>query len=376
MRWQWAWWNVLTLTQVWTLNLEDGIPEQGLWESNILIKDMQMVATKLNKTDCWICMHMPTRAQEGLVFHVVPMNITQWKNPPFERGVLQAEYENNTILAIGGQIQEKAAFCWRHMNNTNNTRSNTIIEVGHYPHCERVFDTNKEWPYAFNTTLISPLDPTNITEYECNMQVNGTRHGATTGTTLKDCNIIRVMVRQTISPNSKSVNLKRGLWMLCGRRAYRRIPAWWQGTCTLGYVVPSVTIHDSLSGARLRNRREAHPVVNSRWNSAARILVPTLGVELNYRDITILANWTEAMFNETVKALKLVNTEMYEIREVVLQNRYALDTVLASKGGACALVHSHCCTYISDYKVNITHTITEMESLVAERPFRGEGGDD
>lgn len=52
-----------------------------------------------------------------------------------------------------------------------------------------------------------------------------------------------------------------------------------------------------------------------------------------------------------------------------LQNRYALDIILASKGGVCALIHSHCCVYISDYSVNISHTVHRMEEMIQHNPI-------
>ncbi|XP_026549206.1 endogenous retrovirus group PABLB member 1 Env polyprotein-like, partial [Notechis scutatus] len=91
----------------------------------------------------------------------------------------------------------------------------------------------------------------------------------------------------------------------------------------------------------------------------SRGLIPPLGVAMNYRDIHILNNFTVAMFNDTIKNIKMINVEMSEIRKVTLQNRYALDIMLAAKGGVCALIHSHCCVFIHNYEPNITKTVQD-----------------
>lgn len=56
----------------------------------------------------------------------------------------------------------------------------------------------------------------------------------------------------------------------------------------------------------------------------------------------------KVLSNETNKALTNWATEQKGIRKLVLQTTIALDIVLASKGGVCALIHQHCCIYIPD----------------------------
>lgn len=58
---------------------------------------------------------------------------------------------------------------------------------------------------------------------------------------------------------------------------------------------------------------------------------------------------------------------MIAIRQTVLQNRMALDFILAEKGGTCAIIDTECCTYIPDESTNITslseHTAKEIDSI-------------
>lgn len=67
-----------------------------------------------------------------------------------------------------------------------------------------------------------------------------------------------------------------------------------------------------------------------------------------------LANNTAAALVETQAQIGSLTAEMVAMRIVVLQNRMALDFILAEKGGTCAIVGQECCTYIPDESSNIT----------------------
>ncbi|CAM5173193.1 unnamed protein product [Eretmochelys imbricata] len=56
----------------------------------------------------------------------------------------------------------------------------------------------------------------------------------------------------------------------------------------------------------------------------------------------------EMMANTTTDALVDLATEQKKLRQMVLQNRLALDILLASHGGTCALIGQECCVYVPD----------------------------
>uniref|UniRef100_A0A8C6XKW4 Uncharacterized protein n=1 Tax=Naja naja TaxID=35670 RepID=A0A8C6XKW4_NAJNA len=193
------------------------------------------------------------------------------------------------------------------------------------------------------------------------------------------CQVIGMIVTQANATwaVNKSLPLYLGkVWWLCGHNAYPEIPGGWFETCALGWVSPAVWVNQSLPrGLRLRNKREVPSLdsgltLGGSWSTQlARGLQPNLGAAMNYRDLHKLNNWTTHMFNFTIKTLKANNQEMQEIRTVVLQNRYALDYLLAAKGGVCALLGAMCCTYIHDNGPNITHTIQHMEDMIKHNPL-------
>ena len=49
---------------------------------------------------------------------------------------------------------------------------------------------------------------------------------------------------------------------------------------------------------------------------------------------------------------------------MVLQNRLALDILTAAQGGTCAIIHTHCCTYIPDMSTNVTHFTKLVNKMI------------
>ena len=64
------------------------------------------------------------------------------------------------------------------------------------------------------------------------------------------------------------------------------------------------------------------------------------------------------------KSISALNAEQIQIRKVVLQNRLALDILMASQGGTCAIIHTQCCTYIPDMSTNVTHFTKHMNKMI------------
>uniref|UniRef100_A0A8C3XNP0 ERVV2 protein n=1 Tax=Chelydra serpentina TaxID=8475 RepID=A0A8C3XNP0_CHESE len=56
----------------------------------------------------------------------------------------------------------------------------------------------------------------------------------------------------------------------------------------------------------------------------------------------------EILANDTGESLRLLATEQRALRKMTVQNRLALDIVLASKGGVCGLINQECCVYVPD----------------------------
>ena len=77
-----------------------------------------------------------------------------------------------------------------------------------------------------------------------------------------------------------------------------------------------------------------------------------------------LTNFTQQSLQDSQKAILALNAEQVQIRKVVLQNRLTLDILTAAKGGNCAIIHTHCCTYIPDMSTNVTHFTKLMNKTI------------
>ena len=79
--------------------------------------------------------------------------------------------------------------------------------------------------------------------------------------------------------------------------------------------------------------------------------------------VDALTNFTQA-FQDSQKAVSALNAKQAQIIKVVLQNRLALDILMAAQGGTCAIIHTQRCTYIPDMSTNVTHFTKHMNKMI------------
>ncbi|CAM4451560.1 unnamed protein product [Caretta caretta] len=70
----------------------------------------------------------------------------------------------------------------------------------------------------------------------------------------------------------------------------------------------------------------------------------------------------EDLVSDLGSAVKTLNKEVQQLRTFSLQNRLALDYVLASQGGVCALVGLQCCVYVNDSSYEIYEKVVQAEA--------------
>ena len=93
------------------------------------------------------------------------------------------------------------------------------------------------------------------------------------------------------------------------------------------------------------------------------MFVPSLRTTNVMLRVDAVTNFTQQALQESQKAMSALNAEQIQIRKVVLQNRLALD-ILTTARGTCAIIHTHCCTYIPDMSTNVTHFTKHMNKVI------------
>uniref|UniRef100_A0A8C3K6K4 Uncharacterized protein n=1 Tax=Calidris pygmaea TaxID=425635 RepID=A0A8C3K6K4_9CHAR len=293
-----------------------------MWDQNSYINITKSVVHSFNLSDCWVCTALP-RANMELPLLGIPISYKNWNNLHWKPGGDCAPGQSLSYLPHGDplkfelQILEMPIFIRRH--------NNTAPKVG-----------------VFNLSVTADLNGT-ICE---------------TGKSINDnSNECPPTIMRGLWLNYSYNCIPNGLWWLCGDgRARKLLPDFWDGVCTMGYVIPQHRIYNHSHpppGIRRTHWRRKRRIPNNplverptAFHSFARWFIPCLGVSELEKAIVNISASMERIENFTVDAIQGLQTEVSSLSKVVLQNRMALDLLLASQGGVCAMINTSCCAYV------------------------------
>ena len=134
----------------------------------------------------------------------------------------------------------------------------------------------------------------------------------------------------TIGPQAALNNT----YFVCGNRSNQWLLVNWTGSCYLAYIIPHMRL--------LVNSPFEHPR-RGKWSFPSTelffmVLIPHYGVGQTSIGIAELAASLELLANETADGMADINSEVVALHTVAMQNRIALDLVLAAQGGTCAVI--------------------------------------
>ncbi|XP_048383747.2 endogenous retrovirus group PABLB member 1 Env polyprotein-like [Stegostoma tigrinum] len=145
----------------------------------------------------------------------------------------------------------------------------------------------------------------------------------------------------------------------------------WGGCCYLAYLIPHLRLLDKTPEITQNDQGgKCTPQKVTEGDRFLWTLIPIYGTARAGREVQKLAASLEELANNTAEALAetqsqvaAITTKMIATRLPTLQNRMALDYILAEKGGTCALIGEECCTYIPD----VSHNITDISQHVPDK---------
>lgn len=80
-----------------------------------------------------------------------------------------------------------------------------------------------------------------------------------------------------------------------------------------------------------------------------------MGCTVTKRNLRLSPSPLERHMNHSLATISAINRKMQEVTKLALQNRIALDLLLAAQGGGCSLIGDECCTYVSDTSESVQH---------------------
>jgi len=147
-----------------------------------------------------------------------------------------------------------------------------------------------------------------------------------------------------------------GIFWLCGTKAYKALPLAWGGICALGVLTSDLQIHPKVLPKDTwhmtyinRWRRNLNPLIErpTGFHSLLRWFIPSLEVSELEKAILNISGETEKLANSTAHGLLTLQKVVSEFSKITIQNRMALDLILASQGVVCTILSvSFLCTPI------------------------------
>ncbi|XP_048858230.1 endogenous retrovirus group FC1 Env polyprotein-like [Brienomyrus brachyistius] len=344
--------------------------------------------TAKNVTNCYVCSVMPTHS-EGPTVYGKPMNMSQAKCAASFAGI---GYQSivSLIFSVDGDYVNITT------NGSGNITVKTVVQdaTGIYPDdpgfqngtCLQDFwvdfnvtKTNVSFPFS----VLIYQDPTTYNHSVCYKQNNGTRWigGNTTNCHTTFVSSMYGSPVSFLGPSNGTYWVDGVAW-LCGPRAYFVLPPNWFGVCAPIFVSDHTFLIAQGSKVSIRSRRKRSisiqphdslwgtdvPPEHKLWGTGSKValsLFPWAGVgKLMLRVETL--NYRLGLFiNSSILIDQQQNEQLDITRQMVIQNRMALDLLTAAQGGVCVLLNQTCCTYIPDnvHSPNMTIALDRLRDL-------------
>ncbi|CAM4643474.1 unnamed protein product [Caretta caretta] len=360
---------------------------------NSFIQQQVQIAQILNISNCWVCSHIPAHSQASIPTMAIPLNSSELTGEPYP---LKRTWKENDTWGLGktyvpkliSVVKGKGHWCWvcngTGLNLGRSSYLQYIVSHGVWDYSNKVGEWRtgyakinflSTWDQTKDSISCSPysLPEKNSTIYKRHVNATSSpseNHPVPFG------GYYSSFVNSYMSKGcSQPFPALMGHHWVCGENAYTVLPANWSGICYPAQLFPQFRVLQSLPRNRLRNfKRKRRDLPDAKWyvynitpltweDAVGISLVPVGGVIHHAKRLLRLQAVVEIMANETRESLKALAKEAGAVRQVALQNRRALDIILAAKGGTCALIGTECCVYIPDNTNEVINRASHLEQI-------------
>lgn len=324
----------------------------------------------INTTDCWVCGLIPHTVEKGMPYLVLPFSYegSAWAyfvifNNAYQSKIKQPVSSHSVGSDFSHSLLIKGMVAMA-----------KIMEKS-----EASIDERKAYTNWNITNYISSLNdkieqgkspPIRVIPQQGNfcLQING----RTPNTGQRESLCSHTYVYSAL--NSLPLVPSQGTYFVCHDRAYTWLPADFSGTCYIAFLLPPTYT----APANHHKNRYGRGIVDSKDTAGQeggdflKGFLPFWGPMANSRNIRQLVRVVETTIDITVGALSNITAELQADRLMTLQNRVALDFVLADRGGVCKLIGSSCCIFIPNDAPTVYQAISKLH-IISESIHQDEG---
>ncbi|CAM4522453.1 unnamed protein product [Lepidochelys olivacea] len=414
-------------------------PNCAYREHNSFVLLAHHVATLTNQTDCWVCAPTPLSPKTGMPLDMLPLTLAElattkeqertdspfWNKTSLQQATYQDQEYSVAVLSEGvlcftrnqsdpyGHPVGKSSCVitqWADGYWIKTNRGGQRCGCNGSSPFRETLTNNLTTKKGFGNVTCRPVNISNVASQwwvcsgpygECNL--NGTIRNAPTCTQSGgwDAPLGAYELFGKAALNIPGIPLRnspswalQGHYFVCGRKAYKVLPANWTGSCYIAHGVPHLSITATLPKGKIRNARDTS--VESREKTLRRLTkalagnmknpltteklvgCSVLGIAPLFTGpaLACIGRYTvrlqmvlekvalelEDSVSDLGSAVKTLNEEVQQLRTFSLQNRLALDYLLASQGGVCALIGPRCCVYVNDSSYEIYEKVVQAEA--------------
>ncbi|XP_055776565.1 uncharacterized protein LOC129854003 [Salvelinus fontinalis] len=312
-------------------------------EDNLFLSRAEMVANLPSKEkECWVCGMGPVKVGAGLPLIGVPIGV-------------------NFTIALAGKIP--------FYTMTNNVKVYNQPNVSYYLRPGNVSIP----PISVAGVMTAPwcirgYGDHDLGELKCNCTMNLNGSNACNLTVIQENGQAdKEPFKMWVDKHSTTLRgAPNGTYWLCGKMAYNSLPSNWGGTCTVGFVVTAMrTVPNNERDLMALFKDYKLPGMRRDKRSLADAQAPAsrffavffsgYGVVCALDQIHDITRHIENIGNASRNSLEQLNGELKKLLKLALQNREALDYLLAGQGGTCAIIGDECCIFVlPDHSSNVT----------------------